>query len=121
MGKFAVILKIGDEPTVAHGKSSTQQACRKRSVSRDRNSFAVERCAFAARCSVQLVVERIKHGGNEQRVALRQRDGNAETGVPVREICSAIEGINMPTKFRSGRALVSRPLFCRNGMLRKIL
>src|SRR6266704_3312503 len=86
----------------------------------DVDFFAVERRAFAARGREKLVVERIEDDGGEQRVSLCERDGNAEAGVTVREVRSAVERIDVPAKFRSRSALMARSLFSGNGMVGKV-
>jgi len=115
--EFAVILEIRAELAIARGKAGAEQACGKRRNFRDCDSFAVERGAFAARGGIQLVVVGIEDHGGEQRVALRQRDGNTETGIVMREIRGAVERIDVPAKFGSG--VLAGALFRSDGVARK--
>src|SRR5215467_6302171 len=102
LGEFPVVLEIRAELAVARGKSGAKQTCGQRGDFGDGDFFAVTRCAFAARGGVELVVERIENYGSEERVALGKGDGNGEAGIVVREICSAVERVDIPAKFGSG-------------------
>ena len=102
LGEFAVILKIRAELAIAHGKAGAKQAGRERSDFGDGDFLAVEGGAFAAGGGVKFIVERIEDHGGQERVTLRQSNGNAEAGVAVSEIRGAVERIDVPAKFGSG-------------------
>src|SRR2546429_441662 len=100
------------------GKAGAEQACREGGDLGDDDFLAVEGGAFASRCRVQLVVVGIEDCSGKQRVALGQRDGNAETRIVMGEIRGAVERIDVPPKFGSG--VLASALFGGDGVPRKI-
>src|SRR2546429_441664 len=118
LSELAVILKIRAASAVAHGKAGAEQACREGGDLGDDDFLAVEGGAFASRCRVQLVVVGIEDCSGKQRVALGQRDGNAETRIVMGEIRGAVERIDVPPKFGSG--VLASALFGGDGVPRKI-
>src|SRR5207245_4294644 len=119
--ELAVILKIRAGLAVAHRKAGAEQAGRERGNFGDVNFLAVEGGAFAARGGEEFLVKGVEDNRGEKRVALGKSNGNAEAGVAVGEIGSAVERINVPAKLRSRSAFMTRSLFGRNGVLREIL
>src|SRR6266850_2151120 len=81
LGEVAVILKIEAGFAIARGKSGAEQAGGKCGDFGDADFLAVEGGAFAAGSGEEFVVDGIEDHGDEQRVALGERDGNAEAGV----------------------------------------
>ncbi len=113
-------MKIRAGFAVAHRKTGAEQTGGKCCDFGDVDFFAAERRAFTARGGEKLVVERIEDDGGEKRVSLCERDGNAEAGVAVREVRSAVERINVPAKLRSRSALMARSFFGCNSMVGKV-
>src|SRR6267154_2703109 len=118
--EVAIILKIRAELSVAYRKTSTEQARRKRRIFGNADFLAVEGGAFAACGSKKFVVKRIADCGSEKRISLRESDRNTEARIAMSEIRRAIQRINVPTKFRSRRALMPRSLFGSDSMLGKV-
>src|SRR5207302_9496880 len=81
--EIAVVLKIGAGFAVSHGKTSAEEAGRKRGDLGDTNLFAVKRGAFAPGGCEKFVVKRIEKDRGEQRVSLHERHGYAEEGLAV--------------------------------------
>src|SRR6266705_2989289 len=118
--ELAVILKIRDGLAVAHGKTGTEKAGRERGNFGDVNFLAVEGGAFAARGGEEFLVKGVEDDRSKKRVSLGKSNGNAEAGVAVSEIGSAVERIHVPAKLRSRSAFVTRSFFRGNGVLREI-
>lgn len=120
LSEFAVVLKIGAGFAVAHGETGAEEAGGNGGYFGDVHSFAVEECAFAAGGGEEFVVEGIENDGGEKFAGLGERNGNAEARVAMGEVGGAVEGIDVPTKFGGGGALVAGALFGGDGVVGKI-
>ncbi len=118
--ELAVILKIRAGLAIPHRKAGAEQAGRERGDFGDADFLAVEGGAFAARGGEEFFVKGVEDDRSKKRVALGEGDRDAEARVAVGEIGRAVERIHVPAKLRSRSAFVTRSLFGRNGVLRKI-
>jgi len=101
LGEVAVVLKVRAGLAVAYRKAGAEQAGRERGVLGDVDFSAVKDGAMAARGGEKLVVKRIEDRSGENRIALGERNRDAEARISVREIGGAVERVDVPAKFRS--------------------
>jgi len=120
LGKLAIILKIGSGFAVAHREASAEQAGGESRIFGDVDFLAVETSAFGAGSGEKLVVEGIEDSGGEERVALRDGDGDAEARIAVSKIGGAIERVHVPAEFGGGSAFVAGAFFGGDGVVGKI-
>ena len=120
LGEVAVVLEIWAGFAVAHGEAGTEKAGGNGGVFGDVHFLAVESGAFATGGAEEFVIEGIENYRSEKRAPLGERNGNAETGITVGEIGGAVERINVPAEFGSGRAFVTSSLFGGDGVVGKI-
>src|SRR5258708_40274342 len=98
-GEVVIIMNVRIGAALVHGKSGAKQAGGKSLDLGYRDFLAVQRCAFAARRCEKFIINWIVNNACDNRSVLCQRNGSRKARIFVREICCAIQRINVPVKF----------------------
>src|SRR5882757_11007615 len=116
--EIPIVVNVGAGHALVRGKSGAKQAGRERFNLGDTDRPAVEGGAFAASRRKKFISNGVVHYAGQNRIALRQRDRDAEAGIAVREIRRAIQWIDVPAKLR--RIVVPGTFFRGDRMIREI-
>jgi hypothetical protein len=92
-------MNVGAGLPLVDGKAGAEKAGRERVSFGNSNPFAVERSAFTVGGGKEFFIDGIVDDADENLIALREGDGDAEAGIAVSKICGSVERIDVPAKF----------------------
>ena len=116
--EIVVVVNVGAGLAFVNGKTGAEKACRESRNFGDGNFVAVEGCAFAAGCGVDLFINRVVNYPDKNLIAMRKSNGNTEARVAMGEICCAVERVDVPAKFSV--VILAEPFFSSDGVSRKM-
>src|SRR5713226_1097742 len=112
-------MNVGIGQALMNGKTGAEKTGGQSFNFGDTDFFAVECGAFTARGRVELVVNRIVDDAREDRVFVREGDGDAEAGIAVGKVRGAVKRIDVPAEF--GGPFVASAFLGGDGMVGKVL
>ena len=112
--EIVVVVNVGAGFAFVNGKAGAKKAGGKRGNFGNEDFLSVQRGTFAAGSSEEFFVNGIVDDAGDDFVAVSERDGNAETGVPVGEISGSVERVDVPAIF--GVVITAEPLFGGDGV-----
>jgi len=112
--EIVVVVNVGAGFAFVNGKAGAKKAGGKRGNFGNEDFLSVQRGTFAAGSSEEFFVNGIVDDAGDDFVAVSERDGNAETGVPVGEISGSVERVDVPAIF--GVVITAETLFGGDGV-----